>query len=71
MSYKFDRVRVPPTRGQAFPSDIASGIKHSAGGLLLPGSMPSRRYRPLRRFYLYVCYRYFDGFPVLSADRVE
>lgn len=54
MSYKFDRGRVPPTRGQAFPSDIANGIKQSAGGLLLPDSMPSRRCRPRRRFYLCV-----------------
>lgn len=54
MSYKFDRGRFPPTIGQAFPSGNASGIKHSAGGLLLPDSMPSRRCRPRLRFYLCV-----------------
>lgn len=70
MSYKFDRGRFPPTRGQAFPSGTASSIKQSAGGYFCRIQCPVVGIGLVCGF-ICVCYRYFDGFPVLSADRVE
>ena len=70
MSYKFDRGRFPPREGKRFRAvPRAASITQQAvyfcriqcpvvGVCLVCG-------------FICVCYRYFDGFPVLSADRVE
>lgn len=52
------------------PSDIASGIKQSAGGYFCRDQCPVVGVGLVCGF-ICVRYRYFDGFPVLSADRVE
>ncbi len=70
MSYKFDRGRVPPRevkRFRAVPRVVSSSLQVAyfcriqcpvVGVGLVCG-------------FICVRYRYFDGFPVLSADRVE
>lgn len=70
MSYKFDRGRVPPRVGKRFRAvpqaesntqQVAyfCRIQCPVVGVCLVGG------------FICVRYRYFDGFPVLSADRVE
>ncbi len=70
MSYKFDRGRVPPRVGKRFRAVPQAESSSQQVAYFCRIQCPVVGVGLVCGF-ICVCYRYFDGFPVLSADRVE
>ena len=70
MSYKFNRGRVPPREGKRFRAvpQAASNTQQAAYFCRVQCPVVGI---DLVCGFICMCYRYFDCFPVLSADSVE